>query len=42
LPIGSRGSRTTTPFVLAGGVDVKRANHDFNLQTVKVVATYRF
>lgn len=32
----------TNPFVLAGGVDFKRANDDFNLQTVKVVATFRF
>ena len=32
----------TNPFVLAGGTDFKRANDDFNLQTVKVVATYRF
>lgn len=37
---GSAGA--TNPFVLAGGVDFKRANDDFNLQTVKVVATYRF
>ncbi len=32
----------TNPFVLAGGVDFKRQNDDFNLQTVKAVATYRF
>lgn len=32
----------TNPFVLAGGADFKRANDDFNLQTVKVVATLRF
>lgn len=32
----------TNPFVLAGGADFKRANDDFNLQTIKVVATYRF
>jgi outer membrane immunogenic protein len=32
----------TNPFVLAGGVDFKRANDDFNLQTVKAVATFRF
>lgn len=32
----------TNPFVLAGGVDFLRANDDFNLQTVRAVATYRF
>ncbi|MBA4043604.1 MAG: hypothetical protein C0471_04180 [Erythrobacter sp.] len=32
----------TNPFVLAGGVDFLRADDDFNLQTVKFVATYRF
>lgn len=32
----------TNPFVLAGGVDFKRGNDNFNLQTVRAVATYRF
>jgi outer membrane immunogenic protein len=32
----------TNPFVLAGGVDFLRANDDFNLQSLRVVASYRF
>lgn len=32
----------TNPFVLAGGVDFLRANDNFNLQSIKAVATYRF
>lgn len=32
----------TNPFVLAGGVDFKRGNDNFNLQTVRAVATFRF
>ncbi len=40
--VGQGTAGATNPFVLAGGVDFKRANDDFALQTVKAVITYRF
>lgn len=42
IRVGQGTAGATNPFVLAGGVDFKRANDDFNLQTVRAVATYRF
>jgi outer membrane immunogenic protein len=42
IRVGQGTAGATNPFVLAGGVDFRRANDDFNLQTVKAVATYRF
>lgn len=42
IRVGQGTAPATNPFVLAGGVDFKRANDNFNLQTVRAVATYRF
>ena len=42
IRVGQGTAPATNPFVLAGGVDFKRANDDFNLQTVKAVVRYRF
>lgn len=42
IRVGQGTAGATNPFVLAGGVDFKRANDDFTLQTVKAVITYRF
>ncbi len=42
IRVGQGTAGATNPFVLAGGIDFKRANDDFNLQTIKAVATYRF
>lgn len=42
IRVGQGTAPATNPFVLAGGVDFKRADDDFNLQSVKVVASYRF
>jgi len=42
IRVGQGTAPATNPFVLAGGVDFLRANDDFNLQSVKAVATYRF
>lgn len=42
IRVGQGTAGATNPFVLAGGVDFKRANDDFSLQTIKAVATYRF
>jgi outer membrane immunogenic protein len=42
IRVGQGQAPATNPFVLAGGVDFKRANDNFNLQTVRAVATYRF
>lgn len=42
IRVGQGTAPATNPFVLAGGVDFKRANDSFNLQSVKVVASYRF
>lgn len=42
IRVGQGTAGATNPFVLAGGVDFKRANDDFNLQSLKVVAAYRF
>lgn len=40
--VGQGTAGATNPFVLANGVDFKRANDDFNLQSIKAVATLRF
>lgn len=40
--VGQGTAGATNPFVLAGGVDFLRANDNFNIQTIKAVATYRF
>ncbi|WP_172438851.1 outer membrane protein [Porphyrobacter sp. TH134] len=40
--VGQGTAGATNPFVLAGGVDFLRANDDFDIQSVKAVATYRF
>lgn len=42
IRVGQGTAGATNPFVLAGGVDFRRANDDFSLQSVKAVATYRF
>ncbi len=42
IRVGQGTAGATNPFVLAGGVDFKRANDDFSLQSVKAVITYRF
>ncbi len=42
IRVGQGTAGATNPFVLAGGVDFKRAGDDFSLQTVKAVASYRF
>jgi outer membrane immunogenic protein len=42
IRVGQGTAGATNPFVLAGGVDFKRASDDFSLQTVKAVVTYRF
>ncbi|MFN3863435.1 MAG: outer membrane protein [Erythrobacter sp.] len=42
IRVGQGTAPATNPFVLAGGVDFKRGNDNFNLQTVRAVATFRF
>ena len=42
IRVGQGTAGATNPFVLAGGVDFKRANDDFNIQTIKAGATFRF
>lgn len=42
IRVGQGTAGATNPFVLAGGVDFKRANDNFNVQSIKAVATYRF
>ena len=42
IRVGQGTAPATNPFVLAGGVDFKRAEDNFSTQTVKAVATYRF
>lgn len=40
--VGQGTAGATNPFVLAGGVDFLRVNDEFNVQSIKAVATYRF
>lgn len=42
IRVGQGTAGATNPFVLAGGVDFKRANDDFAIQTIKAVINYRF
>jgi outer membrane immunogenic protein len=42
IRVGQGTAGATNPFVLAGGVDFKRANDSFNVQSIRAVATYRF
>ena len=42
IRVGQGTAGATNPFVLAGGVDFKRQNDNFNLQSIRAVATYRF
>lgn len=42
IRVGRGTAPATNPFVLANGVDFRRANDSFDLQTIKAVVAYRF
>jgi outer membrane immunogenic protein len=42
IRVGQGTAGATNPFVLANGVDFRRAGDSFDIQTVKAVLTYRF